>query len=125
MISVIDDDESVRSATQALLRSAGYQSRAFASADDFLKSDALPATQCLILDVRMPGSSGPELQGRLRADGWRIPIIFISAYDDPGARQRALDAGALEFLHKPYDADRLLAAVQAAVVKASARTTGV
>lgn len=116
MISIIDDDESVRLATQSLLRSAGYESSVFASAEDFLNSDVLPATQCLILDVRMPGTSGPQLQSRLIAGGWRIPIIFISAYDDTQVRQQVMEAGAEAFLNKPYDGDRLLASVAAARV---------
>jgi FixJ family two-component response regulator len=123
MISVIDDDESVRLATQTLLRSAEYESSVFASADDFLNSGTLARTECLILDIRMPGMSGPELQSRLIADGWRIPTIFISAYDDPLVRQQVMQAGAVEFLNKPYDGERLLATVEVARARALTRAT--
>ncbi len=123
MICIVDDDEAVRLATQTLLRSAGYDSSTFASADEFLTSETLSVTQCLILDVRMPGTSGTDLQSRLIADGWRIPIIFISSYDDPPVRQRVMEAGAVDFLNKPYDADRLLATVEAVHARAFTRAT--
>ncbi len=126
MITIADDDESVRASTAALLRSAGYQVQTFASADDLLNSGALGETECLILDVRMPGTDGLELQHRLRTQGLLIPIIFITAYDDSSLRRRAMKSGAVEMFHKPFDATVFLAAVQTAlrISRTSLRSEG-
>jgi FixJ family two-component response regulator len=114
-ISIVDDDESIRRATSALLRSVGYQVETFASAELFLESDALRETDCLVLDVRMPGIDGLELQRRLNAAQSHIPIIFVTAHDDKSYRATAMDAGAVNFFHKPFEANAFVAAVQAAL----------
>ena len=115
-ISVVDDDESVRRALGNLLSSVGYQVELFASAEEFLNAGHLHDTDCLILDVRMPGMSGLELQQRLAATNYLIPIIFITAHaSDEEARRRALEAGALDFLLKPFSEESLLNAVRAAM----------
>ena len=116
MVAVIDDDESVRTAIKELLRSAGFLARAFASAEDFLKSGQQQETGCLIVDIRMPGMSGLELQAKLNADHCRIPTIFITAHGDEKMRMQALRAGAVEFVTKPFDDEALLETVRAAVV---------
>jgi len=108
MISIVDDDESVREATKELVRSLGYSAVAFASAEDFLRSGQLSTTACLISDVQMPGLSGIDLQRRLIADGHSMPIIFITAFPDERARARALGAGAIGFLTKPYREESLI-----------------
>jgi FixJ family two-component response regulator len=108
MISIVDDDESVREATKELLRSLGYTAAAFASAEDFLQSEQLSTTDCLISDIQMPGLSGIDLQRRLIADGHRMPIIFITAFPDERVRARALGAGAIGFLTKPYREESLI-----------------
>jgi FixJ family two-component response regulator len=110
-ISVIDDDESVRLAIGRLLKSIGLHAELFASAEEFLRSGRLPGTECLILDVRMPGMSGVELQEQLIASDTRVPIIFISAHGDEAARARALERGAVEFLRKPFSDEALLDAI--------------
>ncbi|MFL5309840.1 MAG: response regulator transcription factor [Myxococcales bacterium] len=114
-ISIVDDDESVREALKSLLKSVGFNAEAFGSAEEFLKSGQLAGTACLILDVRMPGMSGVELQDRLTASHDGLPIIFISAHADEDARQRALANGAVEFLQKPFSDEALLNAIDAAV----------
>ena len=111
VISIVDDDESVREAIESLMKSVGYTAKVFPSAADFLSSENLDDTGCLILDVQMPGMSGLELQTRLVASKCRIPIIFISAHSDADARARALDAGAVGFLQKPFSEDALLNAI--------------
>lgn len=115
MVAVIDDDESVRTAVQELLRSAGLPARPFASAEDFLKSGQQRQTGCLIADIRMPGMSGLELQAKLNADHCRIPTIFITAHGDEKMRMQVLRAGAVEFLAKPFDDEALLERVRAAL----------
>src|SRR5207244_4486112 len=115
MITIVDDDESVRQATKTLLRSAGYQVGTFDSAELFLGSDASAQTDCLILDVRMPGMDGLALQRHLNTRSSRVPIIFITAHDDPARRYQALSAGAADFLRKPFEANALLAAVQSSL----------
>jgi CheY-like chemotaxis protein len=114
-ISVVDDDESVRDATNTLLRSVGYLVQTFASAESFLASGALRETQCLILDVRMPGIDGLELQRRLNAEDFRVPIIFISAHNDNPLRRQVIEAGAVDLLNKPFAASTLLATLEAAL----------
>jgi FixJ family two-component response regulator len=106
MISIIDDDESVRESTKALVRSLGYSARTFASAEEFLGSNPHD-TSCLILDVHMKGLSGIELQERLIAEGRHTPIIFVTALTDERIRSRALDAGAIGFLSKPFSDEKL------------------
>src|SRR4249920_938193 len=98
IISIVDDDDAVRGAMKLLMRSLGYHASAFGSADEFLKSEQISDTSCLITDVQMPGLSGLDLQDRLIARGHRFPIIFITAYSDKNVRMRAMNAGAIAFL---------------------------
>jgi FixJ family two-component response regulator len=114
VIAVVDDDQSVRMALASLLRSAGFTALLFASAEEFLTGGNGPIA-CLILDLRMPGMDGLQLQEHLRAEGRLVPTIFLTAHSQDPARARALAAGALAFLPKPFDADVLLGVVQAAV----------
>jgi FixJ family two-component response regulator len=122
MISIVDDDPSVREATKGLVRSLGYGAAAFASAEDFLQSDQVNDTACLITDVQMPGLSGVELQNRLIAQGNCTPIIFITAFPEQRIRARALEAGAVGFLSKPFDEDCLIEYIHAALNGGKART---
>ena len=115
LIAIVDDDESIREAIQSLLRSVGFRAKTFASAEQFLQSDQIETTACLILDVRMPGMSGLELQRRLMATQCRIPIVFVTAHGDEEARSRALQEGAVEFLLKPFSEEALLNAIQVAL----------
>ena len=116
VVSVVDDSESVRESLPELLRQVGYDVEAFASAEDFLTSEALSATNCLILDVGLPGLSGPDLQQELRHRGSTIPIVFITARSDEGSLRRRLMAnGAAEVLFKPFTDTALLDAVDAAL----------
>jgi FixJ family two-component response regulator len=103
LISIVDDDDTVRAATGSLLRSLGFETRTFASAESFLQSSSLSETRCLILDVQMPNMSGVELQDQLSHLGFDIPIIFMTAYPDEAVRARVLDAGAVCFLRKPIE----------------------
>ena len=113
-VSIVDDDESVREAIKSLLRSVGLGADGFASAEEFLRSDRLKNTACLILDVRMPGVNGLELQELLGAAHYKIPIIFITAnISDREARNRALRSGAVDFLSKPFSEETLLKEVYA------------
>jgi len=115
LVSIVDDDESVRDALKGFIQSAGFAAEIFSSAVDFLGSDILSKTNCLIVDVHMPVMTGLELQCRLRNDQSRIPMIFISARDDPAARSQALKAGAVDFLQKPFAGDTLLDAIHTAL----------
>ena len=115
MVAVVDDDESFRGALQRLLKSAGFQVRAFASAEDFLKSGRQHETGCLIADIRMPGMSGLDLQAKLNADHFPIPTIFISAHGDEKMRLQAMRGGAVKFLAKPFDDAILLESVRTAL----------
>lgn len=115
-ISIVDDDASVRAATARLLRSMGFSAQTFASAKEFLSSAQLRETACLIADVEMPGMSGVELQDHLIATGHFIPTIFITAFPDERVRDRALNAGAIDFLSKPFDESRLLECVEQALM---------
>jgi FixJ family two-component response regulator len=108
VISIIDDDASVRAAANRLVRSLGYIAHPFASAREFLESSQVDDTSCLIADVQMPGMSGLELQSLLRAQGRVLPIIFITAFPEDSVRKRALDAGAICFLTKPFDGPTLV-----------------
>ncbi len=113
-VLVVDDDASVRVALQRLIRSAGLVAETFASAEDLLETWPSDNSGCLIVDVQMPGLSGLELQTELAALGSTVPIIFITAHDDPNARSQALSGGAADFLEKPFDDDELIAAIHAA-----------
>src|SRR5215469_3881162 len=115
VVAVVDDDDSVRSALQGLMKSVGLPARAFASAEEYLGSGEQNETGCLIADIRMPGMSGLELQAKLNADNCRIPIMFITAHGDEKMRMQALRAGAVEFVAKPFDDDALVASVRAAL----------
>lgn len=114
-VAIIDDSESVRKSLQGLMSVEGIPALAFASAEDFLASKHKRDVACLILDIRLPGLSGLELQAKLNADSYRIPIIFITAHGDEKVRLRALRAGAVEFLTKPYYDEALLQNVRAAL----------
>jgi FixJ family two-component response regulator len=115
VISIVDDDESVREALRSLIKSVGLRAEIFASAEDFLNSSHLKDTVCLILDVQMPGMGGLELQRQLGSGNYLIPIIFISAHKNEEAQARALQAGAIDFLRKPFSEQALLSAVDAAL----------
>jgi FixJ family two-component response regulator len=115
VISIIDDDESVRSATCNLVRSLGYIVHPFASAVEFLQSGYLHETSCVIADVQMPAMTGVELQAHLRAQGHRVPFIFITAFPVEISRARALKAGAICFLTKPFDGDVLIKCLASAL----------
>ena len=115
LISVIDDDKSVRRTTTLLIQSFGFKAAAFESAESFLGSVDLDNTACLIVDVRMPGMNGLDLQSRLAAAGCRIPIIFITAFDDKEVRRRAMQAGAVAFLGKPFSDEQLLHTIRSAL----------
>jgi FixJ family two-component response regulator len=115
VIAIVDDDDSVRMALQGLLRAAGLQVRSFASAEDFLNSGDRRETGCLIADIRMPGMSGLDLQAKLNGENCQIPTIFITAHGDEKLRLRAMRAGAVEFLAKPFDDGMLLESVRAAL----------
>jgi len=108
VISVIDDDASVRAATNNLLRSHGYTVRTFASAEEFLRSVHLNDTSCVIADVQMSVMSGLELLTAMRAQGYAVPFIFITAFPDESVRARALNAGAIGFLAKPFAGPTLI-----------------
>jgi len=115
LVAVVDDDELMRGALQGLLKEAGYPARVFASAEEFLASGAQHRFSCLIVDVRMPGMSGIDLQSRLNAEQIHVPIIFITAHGDERLRIQALRAGAADFLAKPFDDEVLLRSVRAAL----------
>jgi FixJ family two-component response regulator len=115
LVAIVDDDDSMRSALQGLLKAVGLPARAFVSAEEFLTSGQQRVTACLIADIRMPGMSGLELQAKLNADHCRIPTIFITAHGDEKMRMQALRAGAVEFLAKPFDNNSLLESVRAAL----------
>ena len=114
LVSVIDDDESVRESLPDLLRELGYSVRAFSSAEEFLASDCVGDTRCLILDIAMPGMTGPDLQQELTVRGQRIPIVFITAQTDETVRPRLLEQGAVECLLKPFSDTALFEALNAA-----------
>ena len=115
LVSVVDDDESVRESLPDLLREFGFTAQAFSSAEEFLASDSVAQTQCLILDIAMPGMSGPDLQRELRLRGQQIPIVFITAQRDESLRPRLLAEGAVELLFKPFSETALLDALNAAL----------
>jgi len=111
LISVVDDDDSVRESLRRLIRSVGLAVQVFPSAEQFLNSGQLRQTQCLILDVRLPGMTGLQLQRQLSANHREVPVIFITAHDDNAARIRALKDGAIEYLFKPFSEEALLNAI--------------
>ena len=115
LVAVVDDDESVRESLPDLLREFGFATHSFSSAEEFLTSDRLVQTGCLILDIAMPGMTGFDLQRELRLRGHRIPIIFISAHKDEIVRKRAFQQGAIEFLFKPFSDTALLQALNTAL----------
>jgi len=115
LVSVVDDDESVRESLPHLLRKFGFAVEAFASAEEFLASEFVGQTRCLILDIAMPGMSGPALQMELLRRHQAIPIVFITAHGDETVRPRVLEAGAVECLFKPFSATALRAAVDTAL----------
>jgi FixJ family two-component response regulator len=115
LVSVVDDDESVRESLPDLLREFGFAVQAFASAEAFLASGHIDATRCLILDVAMPGMSGPDLQDELIRRGHAIPIIFITAHGDAAERPRLIRQGAVDCLFKPFSEAALLKALHAAL----------
>jgi FixJ family two-component response regulator len=117
---VVDDDQSVREALENLVSSVGFEVRLFASAEDFLDSDAPANTDCAVLDLCLPGSSGFELQRKLAADGQSIPVIIITAQGDDRARDEALAGGAIAFLKKPFKEEVLLGAIDSALKRKSA-----
>jgi len=115
LISVVDDDESVREALPDLVREFGFSARAFSSAREFLTSDCVAQTRCLILDVFMPGMSGPELQRELKRRQQPIPIVFMTAKKNDTVRPQVLEDGAVECLFKPFSDTALLDAIKAAL----------
>jgi FixJ family two-component response regulator len=115
LLSVVDDDESVRESLPDLLREFGFAARAFSSGREFLSSDYVDETRCLILDVAMPGMSGLDLQQELKRRGKEIPIIFITGQKDEDIRKQAFTQGAVKFLYKPFSDNVLLDAVNAAL----------
>ena len=114
IVSIVDDDKSVRESTKSLVRSLGYAARTFPSAEEFLRSN-LDDTSCLILDVHMRGLSGIELQELLIAEGRRTPIIFVTAFTDERIRNQLLDAGAIGFLSKPVSDEKLISCLNSAL----------
>jgi FixJ family two-component response regulator len=119
VISIIDDDASVREATARLVRSLGYRAAVFSSAEEFLQSDCVRESACLITDFQLSGMSGAGLQDRLIADGYRTPIIFMTAYFDEKIRARALKAGAFGFLRKPFADESLIESLDKALEEPS------
>jgi FixJ family two-component response regulator len=116
LISIVDDDESVREALCGLLRSVGYAVKAFASAEEFLASDQLRNADCLVLDVRMPGMGGIELHRQLVAGHYEIPVILITAHEDDGMQARALSGGVGAVLIKPFSEEAILSAIHSALI---------
>jgi len=121
-ICVIDDDQEVLQAVRRLLRSAGFVAETFASAGEFLESERRPGPDCLVLDVHLGHLSGFDLQERLAASGRSIPIVFITAHDDPATRERAERAGAAEYLRKPFEDDSLIDTIHKAIRRARGET---
>jgi FixJ family two-component response regulator len=115
LIAVVDDDDSVRRATRRLLRATGYEVETYSSGAEFLDAVKDRRPGCVIVDLHMPGMSGLEVQSTLTVSGLDIPVLFITAYDDPGARDRAVQAGAVGYLRKPFSEEALLKAIDAAL----------
>ena len=114
-MAVVDDEDAIRKALKRLLRSAGMNVHTYASGTEFLQSLTAHRPDCAVLDIRMPGMTGLDVQARLRADDVALPIIFITALDDPGDGERAMQAGAFAFLRKPFGDEELLDAIGAAI----------
>jgi FixJ family two-component response regulator len=117
LMAIVDDDDALRNSLDNLLRSVGFRVQGFASAEAFLQAQPAPEMACLILDVRLPGMNGLELQRQLVVAHWGIPIIFVTAYANDDMRARALAAGAVAFLSKPCREDDLLQAIEAALTQ--------
>jgi len=117
VIAIIDDDNSVRVATESLVMSLGYGARAFASAEEFLHSPSIDDVTCLVADVQLSGMSGIELQGQLAQQGFYKPFIFITAFPDDKIRERAIRQGAAGFLIKPFDGNVLVECLETALSK--------
>jgi FixJ family two-component response regulator len=117
LISIVDDDESVREAVKGLIKSLGYNAAAFSSAEEFLLSRQVQQTACLILDINMPGMSGLDLHRHLASEGASIPTILITAYPDDRIRNSALHDGVLCYMVKPFDEDDLLSCIDQALSK--------
>ncbi|MEP9379369.1 response regulator [Aquabacter sp. CN5-332] len=115
MITIVDDDEAVRTAIGSLVRSLGFRASTFASADAFLHSERVHDTSCLITDIQMPGLSGIELQARLRAESNAVPIIFITAFPEERIRRQVMAAGAVGFLSKPFDGGAIIDCIERAL----------
>jgi len=115
LITVIDDDESVRESLPDLLKEFGFDAQAFSSAEDFLASESIAKTRCLVLDVAMPGMTGPDLQQELTRRDQSIPIVFITAQRDDAVRPRLIAQGAVDCLFKPFEAADLLQALNTAL----------
>ena len=115
IISIVDDDDSLRNSLDNLIRSVGFHALGFSSAEAFLSSNQAQDTACLILDMRLPGMNGLDLQRQIVAANWRIPIIFITSHADGDAEARALEAGAVDYLYKPFREEQLLNAIDAAM----------
>jgi len=122
LIAIVDDDASIRDALTSLLRAVGWRAEGFATAEAFLQSGQVHTTACLLLDVRLPGSSGLELQRQLRSSQARIPIIFITAHGNDAMRAQALHAGAVAFFAKPFNDTALLEAIHTALAPDSSGT---
>lgn len=115
MISIIDDDESVRDATSDFVRSLGYCSVSFSCAEEYLRSERVRNTACIISDICMPGMSGVQLQERLIAEDWHTPIIFVTAFPDDAVRARVLGAGAVGYLSKPFTDESMIECLERAL----------
>jgi FixJ family two-component response regulator len=115
LVAIIDDDEAMQDSLRDLLEAAGLAARCFGRAEEFLKSDLHRKAACLIVDIRMPGMSGLELQAKLTQEECNVPIIFITAHGDAGMRIQAMRRGAVEFLAKPFDHQLLLKRVRSAL----------
>jgi FixJ family two-component response regulator len=115
LISIVDDDDALRSSLENLIRSFGWRAQGFSSAEAFLRSNQVHETDCLILDVRMPGVSGLELQRQMAVANSHLPIIFITSHQDDDRRTQALEAGAVAFLYKPFYEGELLNAIDTAL----------
>jgi FixJ family two-component response regulator len=118
IVMIVDDDDSIRKSVRRLMKSYGFAVETFASAAEFLDSDRLDKTSCLILDVHMPGMDGLDLQKRLVASGCAIPIIFITAFADDRARTQAMEAGAVAYLPKPFGDEELVNCIHTALQQA-------
>lgn len=121
LVAIVDDDQSVRESLPDLIKMTGFSSKAFSSAEQFLASDCVAQTRCLILDVAMAGMSGPDLQRELTRRGYRIPIVFITAQNDERLRAHLLEQGAVACLFKPFSDTAMLEALTAAVSESGAR----